>query len=907
MDARPRSLPTGLVTFLFTDIEGSTRRWEEYRAAMHDALARHDETLRATIEGHGGAVFKTVGDAFCAAFAAPATAVEAALHAQQLLAGADFAAVGGLRVRMSIHTGTVHERDGDYFGPTLNRVARLLGIGHGGQVLVSKATYDLVADAPPPGASFQDLGLHRLKDLSQAEHVYQLVAADLAREFPPLHSLPAASNNFPVQTTSLVGREADVAEIVAMLERCRLVTVLGSGGIGKTRATLEAGARLVDRYPDGAWFVELAPLADGALIAAPIAAAAGVPMQWEGDAVAALTASLAAKHMLLVLDNAEHLSEAAGGVVAAILRHCPHVAVLVSSRQPLGVAGENLYRLPPLAASSAAALFADRATAANHTFAPTGDNAPAVAEIVARLDGIPLAIELAAARMRTLSPQRLRAMLDERFRVLTGGHRDALPRQQTLHATIDWSYELLTEAERAVFRRCGIFVDGFTFEAAADVCGDDGPLDEFATIDLVSSLVDKSLVAASPDAGTTRFRLLESTRAYALEVMRATGEAGAVASRHLAYFRRFVEEAHERYERSGSEGEFVAALADDLDNLRAAMDFALRGGDGGDGATIAAALGRPWLRMGLSGEGAGRIEAFIAAGENGEAPILAPLWIALTFLFNSTYQAGRALAAGRRAVEVARAGADVTTLGSALRHFAAAAATSNLCSEARAALAEEATFPVDAGRRAQRLSTLNTRADVALLCGELPAAADAFSQLRTLTRELQDAYRYANATVGLAETEHARGQTKRAIELVREILPESERLLGREQHANVLANLAGYSIALGDIAGARQAASTAVAALAEADAGSVFVANALEHYALTLALGGDPAPAARLFAYCDAAVQAAGYPREHTEQTTHDRLAALLRESIEPIALDELFADGAGLEPRRAIALAGLD
>ena len=494
-----------------------------HRDAMSAGVQRHDAIGRAAIAAHGGYVFKTLGDAFCVAFSRPEAAVAAALDFQRTLMAEDFAAVGGLRVRAALHTGAADERGGDYFGPAVNRVARLLSIGHGGQTLLSGVMHDLVLGALPQQASLRDLGEHRLKDLSRPEYVYQLVAPELASEFPALRSLESLPNNLPLQMTSFVGREREIAKITDLLGAHRLVTLVGSGGIGKTRTSLQVAADLLDGSGNGVWFVELAPLASGEYIPAAVAQALGLSLPPEGDSVANLVKVIKSWQALLIFDNCEHLIEGAARFISAVIRGCPKISVLASSRQALGVAGEMTFRLPSLAVddgivgvvtsareaaiSPAIALFAERATATNDSFSLTDENASTVAEICRRLDGIPLAIELAAARVKMLSPRQLHDRLDERFRVLTGGSRDVLPRQQTLRALIDWSHDLLDERERALFRRLGIFVSGFTIEGAAAVGGDE-TIDEFEVFDVLASLVEKSLVLAEPDGDALRYRLL---------------------------------------------------------------------------------------------------------------------------------------------------------------------------------------------------------------------------------------------------------------------------------------------------------------------------------------------------------------------------------------------------------------
>src|SRR6202011_813971 len=447
----PVALPTGTVTFLFSDIEGSTQRWEAHRAAMKAAVARHEQLMAAAIAQHGGYAFKIMGDAFCAAFPTAPGALGAAADAQLALAKEDFASVDGLRVRMGLHTGHAEERNDDYFGPTVNRVARLMSIGHGGQVLLSGVTRDLAHSDLPTGASLINLGSHRLKDLTEPEQVWQLSIAGLPVEFPPLQSLDTVPNNLPIQPTSFRGREHDLEEVKSLLALHKLLTLFGAGGVGKTRLALQVGAEVLDDYPDGVWLADFAPITDPELVSSIIAKELGIT-QAEGRRVdESIPHWLKRKKLLLILDNCEHILEAVAGVADAVIRSCPDVRMLATSRQALDISGEGVYRLPSLATPEklaglrsaealdygAIVLFVDRAKAADNRFALTDDNAPVVADICRRLDGIPLAIELAAARVKVLSIPNLAQRLNERFKLLIGGSRTALPRQKTLTALID--------------------------------------------------------------------------------------------------------------------------------------------------------------------------------------------------------------------------------------------------------------------------------------------------------------------------------------------------------------------------------------------------------------------------------------------------------------------------------------
>ena len=677
--------PSGTVTFLFSDIEGSTKRWERDREAMRDAVRRHDTLMQTAIAQHDGYVFKTIGDAFCAAFARPEDAVAAILDAHRALDAEDFSGIDGLRIRAALHTGTADERKGDYFGPAVNRVARLLAIGHGGQVLVSGVATDLLQGALPPRASLRDLGEHRLRDLARPEQVYQLVSPDLTQDFPPLRSLDVLPNNLPLQLNSFVDRDAEIRTIVSLVERHRLVTLAGSGGVGKTRLSLQVAANLLEDFGGGVWFIELAPLSKGDYVPTTVMEALGLTLATEGDPVENLVRALKGKQALLVFDNCEHLVDSVARIISAILHGCPKVKVLASSRQGLGIAGEETYRVPSLEippldkadhllradaiGSAAIALFVDRAVAVDKRFTLTDVNAPIIADICRRLDGIPLAIELAAARVQMLSPQQLRARLDERFRMLTRGSRDVIPRQQTLRALIDWSHDLLNERERTIFRRLGIFVNGFTLEGAVAVGGGEG-FDEIDVFDVLSSLVDKSLVLAEPAGDSVRYRLLESTRIYALVKLSDAGERELLADRHLYYQRDRFAELRLQWERTARRGEFNDALATELDNVRGALDWALTKPDVVAGGWLLAEIGMAWEPLGLRNEGIKRSETFLAVVPKRESLLHARLSSPLADMLLHAGKTDRALELGSRAVAYARTGSDGPALAEALQKYA---------------------------------------------------------------------------------------------------------------------------------------------------------------------------------------------------------------------------------------------
>ena len=603
-----RQPPTGTVTFLFTDIEGSTKLWQDQPEQMRPALARHDQLLRQALEAGGGYVFKTVGDAFCAAFATAPEALVGALAAQSALTAEPWETGTPLRVRMALHTGSAEERGGDYYGPPLNRVARLMSAGHGGQTLVSAATQELVRDLLPVGAALRDLGDASLKDLSRPERVFQLLHPSLPSDFPPLKSLdnPSLPNNLPQQPTSFIGREREVAEVKTLLNNTRLLTLTGAGGCGKTRLSLQVAADLLGSQGDGVWLVELAPLSDPTLVPKAVAQALGVREAVGKTFTQNLMEYLRPKDLLLVLDNCEHLVAACASLVADLLRSCPHVHVLATSREPLNVPGEQTYRVPSLSLPDpktvqtvealsqyeAVRLFIERAQAVQPSFTVTSGNAPAVAQVCFHLDGIPLAIELAAARIRSLSVEEVNRRLDSRFRLLTGGSRVALPRQQTLRALIDWSYDLLPELEKALLCRLSVFAGGWTLAAAEDV-GASG-VEDVDVLDPLTALVDKSLVSYEETNGVGRYHLLETVRQYSEERLAERGETERVRDLHLSWCVALAEAA-EPHLQGSEQGAWLAQLETDHDNLRAGLAWGLASLGGTEQEIrLAGALGWFW-------------------------------------------------------------------------------------------------------------------------------------------------------------------------------------------------------------------------------------------------------------------------------------------------------------------------
>lgn len=596
--ARPDPVGNTLSTFVMTDIEGSTRLWEEHGDVMGAALAIHDGILRAAVDGAGGRVFKTTGDGMLAAFDSPAAAMDAALVAQRALRDASWGATGPLRVRMALHAGNAESRDGDYFGPSLNRVARILAIGHGGQILCSAVAAALSRDDLPGSVDLVDLGSHRLRDLDRPEQVFQVIVDDLPRTFPPLRSLSTRRSNLPVALTSFVGREKELAEIETLIGRHRLVTLIGVGGTGKTRLMLEAAGAIADRFVDGTWLAELAPITDPSQVASEIARALGSPEVPGVPTLMTVSAFLADKELLLLLDNAEHLVDVVAGIAERLLAVAPRLRILTTSREALAVPGEAVLQLQSLtcpvapgsvrvgvtvglsddldnaAATEAVRLFSERASTVDPGFVLDRTNVGSIAEICRRLDGIPLAIELAAARVGVMSTDDIALGLGDRFRLLAGGRRTAVPRQQTLHALIDWSWDLLTDEDRTLLRRLSIFAGGWSAGAAGRIVGDGtAELGRTELIDRLTRLVDRSLVIV--DRGpTTRYRMLETIRQYAREKLIEAGEVTTLADRHFAVYSGLAVAAEPELRGAGMV-DWLDRLDADAENLGAALEWGL--------------------------------------------------------------------------------------------------------------------------------------------------------------------------------------------------------------------------------------------------------------------------------------------------------------------------------------------
>jgi predicted ATPase/class 3 adenylate cyclase len=903
--------PTGTVTLLFSDIEGSTVRWDTQREAMQAAVRRHDELMRAAIASNDGFVFKTIGDAFCAAFGGAPDALAGALAAQRTIAAEDWNAVGGLRVRMALHTGVTDERDNDYFGPPVNRVARLLAIGHGGQVLVSGATRALLEGHLPADASLLDLGMHRLKDLSSPERVFQLRVPDLAEQFPPLRSLDALPNNLPAQLTPLLGRDEELRAISALLAESRIVTLIGSGGIGKTRTALQVAADLA--RDDGAWFVDLAPIDDPELVPSSIGAVFNIPD--EGGAqqlIDRIATVLKLKNLLIVLDNCEHVVAAAARAVEQIAQLCPDVRVLATSREPLAINGEALYRMPllgvppegaALTAESvmqygAAALFVARAKAAQQAFSITDQNARLVAEIVRRLDGIALAIELAAPRIKVLNLQQLAQRLDDQLKLLTGGSRNALPRQQTLRAMIAWSYELLGESERSMLSQAAVFRGSWTLAAAEAIWRDESESAPDA-LDLVAALVDKSLLVVEADTGEEqRYRMLESTREFALERLNESGEKDAVAERHSQYYAEAAKGVGDAFWRTDADA-WTSSVRRDLENYRSAIKWGLTATDSAvTSATIVVSLRRFW-------DGSAQREGRELVARLREMLFALPVQnirglLELTAGILSGEMEGRTTASA--ALELLDQRTEIVARAEALGVLANAAGNAGDFSEAHSLL-EGALAAIRPTGNPRFLGMLLSSAAYWRSCaGDAEGAVTYLNEAAPVLRRSNDLRALARLQMVRAEILFSNGDTAAALEDAREAA-KIFRNHGDEGwlYCATLLNLAVYLVACGDLDQAWLSAREALELASDRD-DPLYAAVAIGHIARIASETGKVEEASRLLGFVDATYARLGSVREPTEKHSYDRTLELIRAAMPEDRIAASLKEGAAMNADAAAA-----
>src|SRR6516165_4296940 len=800
-----------MATLLLADVEGSTRLWETQPDEMTAALARFEQTVSEVVADHHGVrpVEQGEGDSFVAAFARASDAVACALELQR-------APLAPIRLRIGVHTGDVQLRDeGNYAGPTINRTARLRDLAHGGQTVLSGATEDMVVDRLPAGAWLTDLGTHPLRDLPRPERVVQLCHPDLPNDFPPLRTAKAVvSHSFPVQLTSFVGRGAQMIDLEKLLVDNRLVTLTGAGGAGKTRLGIEIAARIGAEFGDGVWYVDLAPITHSAVVVLAVARALGLPDQPGRSTMDTLLRFVRDRQMLVVLDNCEHLLDASAELVVALLGAAPGLTVLATSREPIGVAGEVSWRVPSLSlADEAIELFVDRARRARPDFAVDNDNAAAVGEICRRLDGMPLAIELAAARVRALSVAEILEGLRDRFRLLTGGARTAVRRQQTLRASVDWSHALLTEPERVVFRRLAVFLGGFDLDAAQAVAGG-GDVERYQVLDLVTLLVDKSLVAAENASARMRYRLLETVRQYALEKLAESGDADTVRSRHRDHYTGLAGlldapaggDYEQRIEQAESE----------IDNLRAAFLWSRENSDIELALALASSLQPLWLARGRFREGLAAFDAALADDNAPHAevvPAVRARALADRALLAALMGDADSFEQAQQALAIAREVDDPALLVRALTACGPIAAIS--AETARPYLAEAIGLARELDDRWRLDQILAWQALVALTEGDPIAGRAAAEEGRDLADAIGDPLVSRQCRWGLGVAWLMRGDLIAAVAQFGELVAEADAAheaaaeVGEIAAGNAYMALCQAALAAGDVATAQDASETA--------------------------------------------------------------------------------------------------
>ena len=908
------------MTLLFTDIEGGVQLWEADRDAMAAASARHDRIVREQIEASGGRVFKTVGEAHRAVFADPVAALCSAVAIQRAAGAEPWASSLPIGVCMALHSGACAERDGDYVGPVVNRAARLLDIGHGGQVLVTAAAYALLAGRLPGGIELRDLGEQRLKDLGRAERVFQVTGSGLADGFGVLRSLddPALRHNLPSQATSFVGRVAELAELRALVSGgSRLVTIAGPGGIGKSRLALQVAADALDGTGDGVWLVELAPVAEPELVARTAAAALRVGEAPGRPMLDTLIDAVGDRDLLLILDNAEQVLGAVAELADAVIRSCPRVCLLVTSREPLGISGEHVFRVPGLAvppadlaapdrlaAFESVQLFAEHAALHRRGFTVDDASAAAVAAICVRLDGIPLALELAAARLGSLSASEINARLDQRFRLLTTGNRTALPRHQTLRALIDWSYDLLSPDEQIVFDRLSVFAGAGPWMPPKR--SPRRRLAEWQVLDLLAALVGKSLVQAEVIHGSTRYRLLETIRHYAAErlALRAGSDLRDVRVAHRDHYLSLVETAAARL-RGPDEHRWLDRIEAEFDNIRAALAFSIADpGSAEPGLRLAAGLRAFVFSRGHSGEVIEALRALLGRPDARQPTrYLARALVTNCKLLTHFDRSPDIPSMAEEAITIARGLADDALAADAL---AALNWFSFLQGDLPAALAradDAVALARAAGNPTRLVVALGHRAVFKAETGDLDASLADYQEVLSLARASGDNYTLAVTLVNLGVDQVTAGEFPAALAYLQDALRVADAHGYQHLSAAAEMNLGFAYLMNGDAAGARRLL-VGVLDRARANSEMTWVHSAL--LGLALAAGADAAPAvaATLHGAADHQYEQAGQAFDAKESNMRTSDHARLRDALGEAAFDAAYQHGRTLSQADAIALA---
>jgi predicted ATPase/class 3 adenylate cyclase len=905
------------VTFVVTDIEGSTRIAAALQERYAALLADHNRLVRGAFGEHGGREIDAAGDGLFYVFPGARTALLGAVAAQRALVAHPWPAEVAVRVRMGLHTGEAVRQEQGFVGFEVNRAARISSAGHGGQVLMSQTTADLLASDLPAGLRLEDRGEHRLKDLARTERLYQAVASDLPSQFPPLRSLDTMPNNLPRQVTSFVGRGPEIERVTRALVGASLVTLTGPGGVGKTRLAVHVAADVLDQFAGGVWLVELARLTDESLVPAAVAATLGVPEQPGRDPMATLTEHVGLRRVLLVLDDCEHVIDATARLADALIRSCQELRILATSREALGIGGEQLLPVPSLslpdagltpsiealATNDSVRLFLDRATAVSPSFRLDGRTAPAVAQICRRLDGIPLAIELAAARARSMPVDQIASHLDDRFRLLSGGSRTALPRHQTLRAAIAWSHEMLSEAERAVFRRLSVFAGSFGLEAAESVASG-GDIDRLDVLDVVSRLVDRSLVAVD-DGSTSGYRLLETIREYAREQLVASGEAVETARRHRDWYLELVELARPEFFRGPAPAEWLERLEAEHENLRAALRWSVDEGSAGEGSggeaalRLASGLWRFWEIRGHLAEGRTWLETAIAMTDGDTSETRARALTGAGIIASAQGDLRAAAAFHEEGLRVTSAGGDEHATSYARNNLANALLQLGDLERSRALYEEVLTVNMASGNWRGEAITRTNLADVADRAGDYARAAELCNEAASLHRSHGDDWGTAFALGQLAQIAHGNGDEAAATEAGAAALTLYRGVGDERGVARSLTFLGGVARSGGDQerALALHVESLAIRRRLGDKAG---IATALEHLA-AVAGDTDPERAARLQGAADGLREAIGANRSFQAGAERDQRLADLEARLGADGLASGLAAGRSMGLEKAI------
>lgn len=904
-------LPTGTVTFLLTDIEGSTPLLQRLGGRYADVLAEHQRLMRDALHRAGGHVVDTQGDAFFVAFERASDALAAALALQRQHAHHPWPDGVAVRVRMGIHTGEPIVAGGRYVGLDVHAAARIAAAGHGGQILLSDTTAALIEHDRPPEVSLRDLGRHRLKDLAGPVRLYQVDAPGLAQDFAPLRSLDARPHNLPVQLTSFVGREDNLREVRTLLDGARLLTLTGAGGSGKTRLALRVAADALERFSDGVWLVELAPLSDPTAVPRDLASVLGVREQHDRPLLGVLSAYLEGKTLLLVLDNCEHLLDACADLSRALLQAAPTLRILATSREHLGVPGEVTYRVPTLRVPpdgpqvsangvleyEAARLFTERAQAALPSFRVTGDTARVVADIVRQLDGIPLAIEFAAARVRALSVEQIAARLGDRLGLRAGSTRGSLPRHETLRATLDWSHDLLSDAERAVLRRLGVFVGGATLEATEAICAGAG-VASAEILDVLTRLVDKSLVTTEEGERAFRYRLLETVREYALERLADGGETDETRRCHRDYFLDAAERAEPQLH-GPDQVAWLDRLEADHDNLRAALKWSLgQAGDHG-GVRLAGAQWWYWAVRGHLIEGREWLESALRSAADVPVPLRIKALTGAGALASAGDDFARAVGLLREAVALARAAGERHALAVGLSLLGHATWHSGDPQAGVALAAESFALSHELG---DAWAMARSSYDVAIVAWHV----EDYDRMAAVAREWHDRARSAGDIWGIESSLHFLGEDA----LHRKAYDEAARLFGerltlarsmRDLYAVGVAQVrrAHALLALGEIHEAGRLCRESLEPLRRLG-DSWWLAFCLEGLAAVAAETREYVRAATLLGAADGLRAAIG--RAPSDRPDHDRASEAVGLALDPSARDEAWARGRAMTRDHAVA-----